>query len=63
MANITALLQNTSRLEDGEDATDVFDTMVRQEVPEAMKKSVGLFGVPYAICLSCWCGIRGQWLR
>ena len=52
MANITALFQFTSRLEHGEDATDVFDTMVRQEVPEALEKSVGLFGVPYTYVLA-----------
>ena len=52
MANITALLRNTSRLEDGEVAADVFDTMVRQEVPEALKRSVGHVGVPYVYVLA-----------
>ena len=52
MANITALLRNTSRLPNGENAMNVFDTMVRQEVPEALKKSVGHVGVPYVSVLA-----------
>ena len=52
MANITSLLQNASCIGDGEDATDVFDAMVRLEVPEALKNSVGHVGVPFVSVLA-----------
>ena len=52
MGNITSLLQNASYVGDGEDATDVFDALVRRQVPEALKNSVGHVGVPFADVLA-----------